>query len=184
MFNIIHWQFSMLYLELTEMLTTKSEEVFNFEWTYVNKHREAIVTGSSSLILVIALCVWLKLRKCNNRPRPKLKEKIDQPFELYSIPLIDDIARASYASLELDEGSDPDYEDYLLKIIESKTSLLFNFVMSLILWLEFRKFSVKFHSLKNQHPKQVVWEHSNIQLVHSFNYLNINIYVYKPFLKI
>lgn len=93
------------------MTTTKSEEVFNFEWTFVNKHREAIVTGSSSLILIIALCVWLKLKKCNNRPSPHLEEKVDQPFELYSIPSIDDVARARYASLELDEGSDPDYEN-------------------------------------------------------------------------
>lgn len=94
------------------MPTTKSdEEVFNFEWTFVNKHREAIFTGSSSLILIIALCVWLKLKKCNNRPSPQLHEKIDQPLELYSIPSIEDIARASYASLELDEGSEPDYEN-------------------------------------------------------------------------
>lgn len=93
------------------MPTTKSEEVFNFEWTFVNKHREAIITGSSSLILIIALCVWLKLKICNNRPSPQLKEKIDQPFELYSIPSIDEVARASYASLEIDEGSDPDYEN-------------------------------------------------------------------------
>lgn len=101
----------MLHLELTEMPTTKRGEVFNFEWTFVNKHREAIIAGSSSLILIIAICLWLKVRNCNNRPRPKLEGKIQQPFELYSIPSIDNIARASYASLELDEGSDPDYEN-------------------------------------------------------------------------
>lgn len=97
--------------EITEMLTTKSEEVFNFEWTFFNKHREAIITGSCSLLLIMAMCVWLKLKKCNKKPSPYFEEKIDQRFELYSSPSIDDVARASYASLELDGVSDPDYEN-------------------------------------------------------------------------
>uniref|UniRef100_A0A8W8JTX8 EGF-like domain-containing protein n=1 Tax=Magallana gigas TaxID=29159 RepID=A0A8W8JTX8_MAGGI len=55
--------------ELTEMPTTKSEEIFNFEWTFVNKHREAIIAGSSSLILIIAICLWLKRSRTINRGR-------------------------------------------------------------------------------------------------------------------
>lgn len=101
-----------LFLEHTEhfMLTTETEEVVNLS-SSINKFIEAIITGSCSLLLIMAMCVWLKLKKCNKKPSPHFEEKIDQRFELYSSPSIDDVARASYVSLELDEVSDSDYEN-------------------------------------------------------------------------
>lgn len=66
----------MFYLEFIEMLIIKSEEVFNFEWIFVNKYWEVIIVGSSSLILIIVICLWFKVRNCNNRLCLKFEGKI------------------------------------------------------------------------------------------------------------
>lgn len=102
----------MLFLKHTEhfMLTTETEEVVNLS-SSINKFKEAIITGSCSLLLIIAMYAYLKLKKRIKAPCTQLEEKVEQHHDLYLDPSIDDAAR-NYKSLDLDGMFDSDlYEN-------------------------------------------------------------------------
>lgn len=89
----------------------KSEEVFNLEWMFFNKYWEVIIIGSCSLLLIIVMYVYFKLKKCIKVLCIQLEEKVEQYYDLYLDLLIDDVVR-NYKSFDFDGMFDFDlYEN-------------------------------------------------------------------------